>query len=46
LIRAIKGGRAPAEIHPALMLNDEAGHPDKRVQEILAGKGGLPLASP
>jgi tRNA1(Val) A37 N6-methylase TrmN6 len=46
LIRAIKGGRAPAEIHPALMLNDEAGHPDQRVQEILAGKGGLPLASP
>jgi tRNA1(Val) A37 N6-methylase TrmN6 len=46
LIRAIKGGRAPAEIHPALMLNDEAGDPDKRVQEILAGKGVLPLANP
>ena len=46
LIRAIKGGKAPVEIHPALMLNDEAAHPDKRAQEILAGKGVLPLANP
>jgi tRNA1(Val) A37 N6-methylase TrmN6 len=46
LIRAIKGGRAPTQIHPALMLNDESGVPNKRVQEILAGKGSLPLAHP
>jgi tRNA1(Val) A37 N6-methylase TrmN6 len=46
LIRAIKGGRAPTQIHPALMLNDESGLPNKRVQEILAGKGSLPLANP
>ena len=39
LIRATKGGRAPTQIHPALMLNDESGVPNKRVQEILAGKG-------
>ena len=45
LIRATKGGRAPTQIHPALMLNDESGVPDKRVQEILAGKGTLPLAN-
>jgi len=46
LLRAIKGGRAPTQIHPALMLNDESGLPNKRVQEILAGKGTLPLANP
>jgi tRNA1(Val) A37 N6-methylase TrmN6 len=46
LIRAIKGGRAPTEIHPALMLNEESTVPNKWVQEILAGKGILPLANP
>ncbi|MHB8272322.1 tRNA1(Val) (adenine(37)-N6)-methyltransferase [Bradyrhizobium sp.] len=46
LIRAIKGGRAPAAIYPGLMLNDESGVPNKQVQEILAGKGALPLAMP
>jgi len=46
LIRAIKGGRAPTQIYAALMLNDESGVPNKQVQEILAGKGVLPLAMP
>ena len=46
LIRAIKGGGAPTQIHYALMLNDEPGVPNKKVQEILAGKGILPLANP
>ncbi len=46
LIRATKGGRAPTQIHAALMLNDESGVPNKKVQEILAGKGSLPLANP
>lgn len=46
LVRAVKGGRAPTQIHPALMLNNESGLPNERVQEILAGKGTLPLASP
>lgn len=45
LIRATKGGRAPTQIHAALMLNDESGVPNKRVQEILAGKAHLPLAN-
>jgi tRNA1(Val) A37 N6-methylase TrmN6 len=45
LIRAVKGGRAPTRILPALMLNDESGLPNKRVQEILAGNGVLPLAT-
>jgi tRNA1(Val) A37 N6-methylase TrmN6 len=45
LIRAVKGGRAPTQILPALMLNDESGLPNKRVQQIVAGDGVLPLAT-
>ena len=45
LVRATKGGRAPTQIHPALMLNDESGVPNKEVQEVLAGKRVLPLAT-
>jgi tRNA1(Val) A37 N6-methylase TrmN6 len=44
LIRAIKGGRAPTQIYAGLMLNDESGVPNKQVEEILTGKGALPLA--
>jgi tRNA1(Val) A37 N6-methylase TrmN6 len=44
LIRAIKGGKAPTQILAALMLNDASAMPNKRVQDILAGKGVLPLA--
>src|SRR6202051_2861552 len=43
LVSAVKGGKAPAQIHPALMLKDESALPNKWVQEILAGKGSLPL---
>jgi tRNA1(Val) A37 N6-methylase TrmN6 len=46
LIRAIKGGKAPLQMHAALMLNDESTMPSKQVQEVLAGKGVLPLALP
>ena len=46
LIRAIKGGKAPLQIHAALMLNDESALPNKQVQDVLAGKGVLPLAAP
>jgi tRNA1(Val) A37 N6-methylase TrmN6 len=46
LVRAIKGGRAPTKILAALMLNDESGVPNKRVQDVLAGKATLPLANP
>ena len=46
LVRATKGGRAPTQILPALMLNDEQGVPSKGVQEVLAGQGSLPLANP
>jgi tRNA1(Val) A37 N6-methylase TrmN6 len=46
LIRAVKGGKKPTEMQAALMLNDELAVPNKQVQEILAGKGILPLAIP
>ena len=45
LVRAVKGGRAPTQILAALMLNDESAVPNKQVQDILAGKGVLPLAN-
>jgi len=44
LIRAIKGGKAPMEIHAALMLNDESSLPNKQLRDILAGKSTIPLA--
>jgi tRNA1(Val) A37 N6-methylase TrmN6 len=44
LIRAIKGGKAPLQIHASLMLNDESAMPNKQVQELLAGKAVLALA--
>jgi tRNA1(Val) A37 N6-methylase TrmN6 len=46
LVRAIKGGKAPTRMQPALILNDEAARPHQKVQDILAGKGILPLAIP
>jgi tRNA1(Val) A37 N6-methylase TrmN6 len=46
IVRAIKGGKAPTRLSAALMLNDEQGAPDKKAQDILAGKGVLPLAFP
>ena len=45
LVRAVKGGRAPAQILPGLMLNDESGLPNQQVREILSGNGLLPLAT-
>ncbi len=45
LVRAIKGGKAPLRLHAALIHNDEAATPDRQVQDILAGKGVLPLAT-
>jgi tRNA1(Val) A37 N6-methylase TrmN6 len=46
LVRATKGGKAPLQIHPALMLNNESGVPDKQLEDVLAGKGILSLAIP
>lgn len=44
LIRAVKGGRAPTALYPGLMLKDQSGLPNKQVEEILTGRGALPLA--
>jgi tRNA1(Val) A37 N6-methylase TrmN6 len=45
LVGAIKGGRAPLQVHPGLMLNNESALPNKRVEDILAGRAVLPLAN-
>jgi tRNA1(Val) A37 N6-methylase TrmN6 len=46
LVRATKGGKAPTQVLAGLMLNDESALPNKRVQDILMGKGVLPTAIP
>jgi tRNA1(Val) A37 N6-methylase TrmN6 len=46
LVRAVKGGRAPTSIQPALILNDEPARPNPKVRGILAGTEILPLAIP
>ena len=46
LIRATKGGRAPARLLAGLVLNDEANRPTPVAQRILAGEDRLPLAIP
>jgi len=42
LVRAVKGGRAPAAIHPGIALRGAQGVPDVRIQKILAGQAALP----
>ena len=47
LVRAVKGGKAPARIHLGLVLNNESAVLKKQVEEILAGNLALPnLALP
>jgi tRNA1(Val) A37 N6-methylase TrmN6 len=46
LVRAVKGGKAPTRMQPALILNDGPAKPNQKVEDILAGKGVLPLALP
>jgi tRNA1(Val) A37 N6-methylase TrmN6 len=46
LLRAVKGGKAPTRVQPALILNDGSGRPNQKVQDVLAGNGVLPLATP
>jgi tRNA1(Val) A37 N6-methylase TrmN6 len=46
LVRAVKGGKAPTRIQPALILNDEPARPNPKVRGILAGTEILPLAIP
>lgn len=44
LLRAVKGGRAPLAIYPALMLNDVSGTPTAAARAVLSGEDVLPLA--
>jgi len=46
LVRAVKGGKAPARIHLGLVLNNESAAPRKQVEEIMAGNLALPMALP
>lgn len=46
VVRAVKGGRAPAAIYPGINLRDATGAPDPYMEEVLAGKATLSLASP
>ncbi|HKG99251.1 MAG TPA: methyltransferase [Bradyrhizobium sp.] len=39
LVRASKGGKAPTQIHSAVMLNDKSALPNKRLEAMLAGRG-------
>jgi tRNA1(Val) A37 N6-methylase TrmN6 len=45
LVRAVKGGRAPAAICAGLALRDAAGAPDPYIQQVLSGQAALPWAS-
>ena len=45
LVRAVKGGKAPTCIQPALILNDDSAQLNQNVQDILEGKEVLPLAT-
>jgi tRNA1(Val) A37 N6-methylase TrmN6 len=44
VVRATKGGRAPMELLPALVLNNEAGESTPDARAILEGRSILPLA--
>ena len=46
IVRAIKGGRTPAAIHPGINLRDATGEPHPHIQQVLAGQATLLLASP
>jgi len=45
LVRAIKGGKAPTRLYPALMLNDKSAPSGGRAEQVLAGREVLPLAN-
>jgi tRNA1(Val) A37 N6-methylase TrmN6 len=44
VVRATKGGRAPMELFPALLLNNEAGNSTPEARAILEGQSTLPPA--
>jgi tRNA1(Val) A37 N6-methylase TrmN6 len=44
LVRAVKGGKAPARIHLGLVLNNESAMLNKGIEEVMNGNLALPLA--
>ena len=46
LVRATKGGKAPARLLAGFVLNDAALRPTPSAQTIMAGEAALPLANP
>jgi tRNA1(Val) A37 N6-methylase TrmN6 len=44
LVRAVKGGKAPARIHLGLVLNNESAVLNKEMEELMSGNLTLPLA--
>jgi tRNA1(Val) A37 N6-methylase TrmN6 len=46
MVKAVKGGRAPTQILPGVMLNDMAGRSNPEVAALLAGQGTLAIAAP
>jgi tRNA1(Val) A37 N6-methylase TrmN6 len=46
LVRAIKGGKAPMQIHLGLVLNNKSAALDKEVDELMNGNRKLVLAIP
>ena len=46
LVRAVKGGKAPARILRRLMLNDESGVPNKEVAGNVVGEAGTAAGEP
>ncbi|MGJ5179974.1 tRNA1(Val) (adenine(37)-N6)-methyltransferase [Bradyrhizobium oligotrophicum] len=46
LVRAVKGGRAPTRILPAVVLNEATGGPNDDVLRVLEGQGALALGTP
>lgn len=45
LVRAVKGGRAPASLEPGIAMRDAAGSPDAYIGQVLAGQAVLPWAA-
>lgn len=43
LVQAVKGSRAPLQIHPPLILQDDDGRPTVTAQAVLAGEQILPV---
>jgi tRNA1(Val) A37 N6-methylase TrmN6 len=43
IVRAVKGSRAPLTVQPGLVLNDDAGRPSEKIEQVLRGLEALPF---